>query len=92
MKKRLEELSDRQLEKAADRAWQELYKYREEMSRRELIDHYGADNPELNTYTLWATVEGRFDVKARSEEEAKEIFEGEDSLFHGVWFYYSNVA
>jgi hypothetical protein len=92
MRKQLSELSERELEKAADRAWQNFYKYREEMSRRELIERYGADNPELNTYVVWATVEGSFDVKARSEKEAAEIIEQPESLYYGVWFDYSNVA
>jgi hypothetical protein len=90
--KRLSELSKRELEKAASRACQKFHKYREEMSRRELIERYGADNPELNTYPVWVTVEGAFDVKARSEEEAAEIIEEPESLCYGVWLDYGNVA
>jgi hypothetical protein len=52
-----------------------------------LIERYGADNPELNTYTVSATVEGSFDVKARSEEEAGQIIED-----WGVWLDYADVA
>jgi hypothetical protein len=92
MKKELSELSDRELKRAADRAWRKFYQYREEMSRRELVERYGADNPELNTYVVWAKVEGSFDVKARSEEEAEEILKEPKSLCDGVWFDYSNVA
>ena len=90
--KKLCELSDRELLKASDRAWVKFYQYREEMSRRELIERYGVDNPELNTYAVWATVEGSFDVKARSEEEAEKVLEEPKPLCYGVWFDYSNVA
>jgi hypothetical protein len=87
MKKQVSELSDRELGKAEDRAWRSYYRYRQEQSRRKLIERYGADNPELNTYTVSATVEGSFDVKARSEEEAGQIFED-----WGVWLDYADVA
>jgi hypothetical protein len=57
------------------------------MSRRELIERYGVENPELNAYTVWVSVEGSFDVRARSEEEAEQIIEDD-----GLWFGYTNLA
>jgi hypothetical protein len=90
--KQLSELSKRELDKAADRAWEKFHQYRKEMSRRELIDRYGCDDPELNTYSVWATIEGCFDVKARSEEEAEEILNKPESGGYGVWLDYGNVT
>ena len=85
MKKQLSELSDSGLEKAEDRTEQKYYEIIKEQSRRKLIERYGADNPELNTYSVWVTVEGAFDVKARSEEEAAQIIEGNFDDGYGVW-------
>jgi hypothetical protein len=91
MKKQLSELFDSELEKTEHRAWQKYYEIIKEQSRRKLIERYGADNPELNTYVVWVTVEGSFDVKARSEEEAAQMIEGNFDDGYGVWLEYSNV-
>jgi len=45
------------------------------MGRRKLRARYNTDSPELNTYSVLIEVEGCFDVKARSEEEIRDIIE-----------------
>jgi hypothetical protein len=91
MKKQLSELSDRELQNAAERTWRKHLAISEERNRRKLIERYGADNPEMNTYLVWVIVEGSFDAKARSEEEAAQIIEGNFHDGYGVWLDYSNV-
>ena len=63
------------MKKAADREWHKYYTYQVEMGRRKLLPRYDTDSPELNTYSVLIEVEGCFDVKARSEEEIREIIE-----------------
>lgn len=77
----LTELSDRELEKASDRTWRKHYEVVKEQQRRRLIQRYGTENPELNTYTVDLRIDhAPLTVKSRSAEEARIIAEGETYL------------
>jgi hypothetical protein len=78
MTKALSELTHLELQCACDEAWANHYKHREEQHRREMVERYGCEQPELNSYLVNVSVSLHdFDliVRARSEEEAEEIAE-----------------
>src|SRR5271166_1994541 len=78
MAKPLTELSERELERAYDRTWRKQFEYVKEQSRRHLIERYGADNPELNVYTMELSIDwGTVVVKAKNPEEAEQIARNE---------------
>ena len=74
MAKALIELTDRDFDRAYDRTWRKHFEYVEERNRRQLIERYGADNPELNVYTVELSIDcGTVTVKAKNPEEAEQI-------------------
>jgi hypothetical protein len=74
MAKPLTELTDRELERVYDRTWRRHYEVTKEKSRRNMIERYGAENPELDTYSVELAIDyGSVTVKAKNPEEAKQI-------------------
>lgn len=73
MMKPLLELTDRELERCLSKAYQKVYDYEKEQSRRMLIERYGTDKPELNEYSLSISADCPLTVFAQSEEDAIEI-------------------
>jgi hypothetical protein len=74
MPKPLTDLTDAELERAHDRTWRRHYEVTKEKSRRKMIERYGAENPELNAYTVELAIDyGSVTVKAKNPEEAEQI-------------------
>lgn len=79
--KTLSELSNRELDKAADRVWRRYYTYLEEQNRRRNVEAYGTDQPELSDYTVDITCQASVYVKAISPHEAAGLVRRNMVLF-----------
>jgi hypothetical protein len=85
MTKVLSELTHLELQRACDRTWANHYKHRKEQHRREMVERYGCEQPELNSYLVNVSLhDADLIVRARSEEEAEEIAETE------IWINYES--
>jgi hypothetical protein len=74
MKKQSSELSDRELEKAADRTWRTYLAISEEQNRRERVARYGTAEPDLKAYNVSVWMDSiDLTVKTQSGDDAEQI-------------------